>query len=159
MKLVDKVAIVLAVLAVFSAAPIALSTINYIRNINDIKSVQLELSSLELRDEGNPEVLITFHLKNGSPMNMTLEYFRFGLYLNGEFMGSTYVPFTERSLAGFEETTMHFVVLIRPFYLRRIEQARQKEDFSWSVRGRAKLQSPFWEKGIWLNVSEHWSGY
>lgn len=158
MNLVSKVTTILAILAVFSAGSIALSAINYTQGMSAASSVRLELSSLELRDEANPKVLIAFHIENGSPINIELEAFHFNLYLNGHFIGSNYVPFTKRILDGFEETTMDFVIPIRPFYLQYIEQARQEQGFSWFVRGRAKLLLPFREKEIWLNVREHWSG-
>ena len=122
------------------------------------RSVQFELSSLELRDEDNPEVLIAFQARNGSPLKVELENLDFSLYLNGQFIGSNYTPFTKRTLDGFEEATMNFVIPIRPFFFQYVEQARQKEDFSWSVNGRAKLLLPPKEKGIWLDIREHWSG-
>ena len=159
MRLVNKVTIVLAILAAFSAGSIASSAMNYMQGMSATRNVQLELSSLELRDDGNPEVFITFHLENRSPINMKVKTFHFGLYLNENFIGSNYAPFAERNLAGFEETRMDFVIPVRPVFLQYIKRARQEEGFSWFVRGKAKLLLPFKGKEFWLNVREHWSGY
>lgn len=160
-NLVDKViTIALIILAVLSTGSIALSTKNYLQGISAARGVRLELSNLELRREDNSEVRITLHLDNRSSVNVQLDSFRFKLYLNGNFLGSNYYPLTERLfLDGFEETSVDFVVPLRPFYLQYIEQAGQKEDFSWLVRGEVRLLLlPFNENEIWLNIKEHWSG-
>jgi hypothetical protein len=156
----EVVAITLVIVAVLSAGSIALSTRNYLEGISAASKVRLGLSDLELRDEDGSEVLVTFHLENGSPIDVQLEFFYLRLYLNDNFMASQYYPSADRlSLAGFEEMTVDFVVPLRPFYLQYIEQARQREDFSWLVRGEVRLLlSPFHESEVWLGIEEHWSG-
>lgn len=157
MNLAGKVTAVLAILAAFSASSIVLTAIEYTQGMRAARSVQLELSSLELRDEGGPQVLVAFHLENRSPITIRLQTFHFKLYLNRNFMGRNYAPLSERVLGGSEETTMDFVIPIQPFY-RHIEQAR-KEGFSWSVQGTGTLVLPSKGKKIWLIVNEYWRGH
>jgi hypothetical protein len=156
----EVVTVTLVIVAVLSAGSIALSTRNYLKGISAVSNVRLGLSNLELRDKDDSEVLITFRLENGSPINVQLEFSHLRLYLHDNFMGSTYYPSAEGlSLAGFEETTVDFVVPLRPFYLQYVEQARQREDFSWLVRGEVRLLLlPFRESEVWLGIEEHWSG-
>ena len=154
-----KLVTVLAILALLSAGSIALSAANYIQGASAAGNVQLKLSSLRLLDEENAEVLIAFYLKNGSSLSVRLDEFHFSLYLNKHFMGTNTATLTKRTIGGFEETTMDFVIPIRPFFLQYIEQARKEEVFLWSVDGSAKVLLPFKEREIWLNVTEHWSGY
>lgn len=147
----------LAILAVLSAGSIALTTINSVQGVRAVLSVQLELGNVELRDKDDPEVLVTFHLRNGSPVNVELDAFDVYLYIDGRFVGTNYIPFTKRSLGSFEETTMDFVIPISPLQLQYVEQARQKEDFSWFVRGKAKLLFPSFKQETWLYIREHWT--
>ena len=156
MSLAGKVTAALAILAVFSAVSITLTAISYAQGVRTARGVQLELSNLELRDEGNPQVLMAFHIKNGSGTNIGLEACHLDLYLNGHFIGRKYAALSKTILGGFEETTIDFVIPISAHYLPFVELARQKEGFSWFVRGRAKLLLPFGEQEIWLYVREHW---
>ena len=73
-------------------------------------------------------------------------------------MGSNYEPFTAKTLTGLEEVAMRFRIPLQPFYMRHVERAREEENFSWSLRGSAKLVLPFREDVVWLNLRESWSG-
>jgi len=148
----------LAALALLSAGSIVLTTENCAQGVGAVLSVQLELSNLELREEGDPEVLVTFRLKNGSAVNVELETFDVYLHIDGHYIGTSYTPFAKRSVDGFEETTMDFVVPISPARAPFFEEARQKEDFSWFVRGKAKLLLPSFKQETWLYVREQWTG-
>ena len=159
MNLAGKVTIALAIIAALSAGSIAFSAVNYMRGMNAISDVRLNLSNLKLIEEGESEIHIAFHMKNTSPINVRLETFHFSLYLNGQFVGSNYEPFTEIVLAGLEDITMDFIIPIQPFYQQFISQAHQTDGFSWSARGRAKLLLPFRDRVIWMNINEPWSGY
>ena len=154
-----RIVAVLAILALLSAGSIALSTTNYIRGTNAAGNVRLELSSLRLLEEELVTVLIAFHVRNGSPVSIRLEEFRFSLYLNRHFVGTNPEISTKTALGGFEETTLDFAVQIRPFFIQYIEQAREEGAFSWSANGTARVRLPFKEREIWLNVTERWSGY
>jgi LEA14-like dessication related protein len=158
MNLAGKVTAVLAILAVLSVGSIVVTTIEYTQGMRAARNVELELSRLELRDEDDPEVVVTFHLKNPSPITIRLRTFDFELYLNDDFVGRNYALFEERVLAGSEETTMVFVVPVRSFY-GHIEQARREEDFSWSVQGTGTLFLSSKGKRIWLIVREYWTGH
>jgi LEA14-like dessication related protein len=159
MKPIDKIVIALAVLASFSAGSIALTAKNYVQGMRAARSVQVALSSLELHHQDTAEVLIRFHVKNESPFDIKLEAFTLNLYLNEDFIGSNYDPFTERNLNGFEETTIDFLIRVQPSYVPHITQAQQEESFSWSLRGRVKLLLPFRDKEVSLPISERWRGY
>ncbi len=158
MNRIGKPVTILVILAVFSAGSIVLSATNYIRGASAAGNVQLKLSSLTLLYEENAEVLVTFHLKNGSPISIKLDELHFSLYLNKHFVGTNADTLTKRTIGGFGETTINFAIPIRPFFLQYIDQAREEETFSWSVDGSAKLLLPFKEREIWLNVTERWSG-
>jgi len=158
MKRVLVVTTVLAVLAIVSAVSIALSAQEYTRAMSAIRSFHLELSDLELRTEGSPEVQVAFRVANNSPVNFNLEEFRFSLDLNGQFVGSNYVPYTMGILESFEETTMDFLIPIQPQYQQYLEQARESNSFSWFVSGRYKLVLPIREKAIWLDTKSRWDG-
>jgi hypothetical protein len=156
----EVVTVILVIVAVLSAGSIAISMRNYLQGISVVSDVRLGLSNLELRDEDGSEVLVTFHLENDSPVDVQLQFYYLRLYLNDNFMASQYYSSAERlSLAGFEETTVDFVVPLRSFYLQYVEQARQSEDFSWLVRGEVRLLlSSFHESEVGLGIEEHWSG-
>ena len=159
MKFTGTVAIIaLAILALLSAVSIALTATNYKEGMGAAKSLRLELSNLELLEEDEPKVVITFHLENQSPLSMRLETMHFSLYLNRNFVGSNYEPFTAKTLRGFEETAMRFVIPLRPFYLQHVQQAREEENFSWFLSGMAKLVLPFNEDVVWLDLRESLSG-
>jgi len=157
MGLAGKVTTALAILAVFSMASIAVTTMNYTQGVAAVRSVQLGTDKVELRDEGSPEVVVSFHLRNGSGISVRLEALDLYLYLNGHFMGTNYAPFAKIALDGFEETTMEFAMPITYLNRQFVERARQEEGFSWFVRGRAKLVLPYREREIWLYVREHWT--
>jgi hypothetical protein len=158
MKRVLVVTMVLAVLAIVSGASIAVSTQEYTRAMSAIRSFHLELSDLELRAEGSPEVLVAFRVANDSPVNFELDEFRFSLDLNGQFVGSNYVPYSKGILESFEEATMDFVIPIQPQYQQYLEEAQEKDSFSWFVNGRYKLVLPIREKAIWLDIKSRWDG-
>lgn len=158
MKRVVIVTTVLAVLAMVSAVAIALSAQEYTRSMSAIRSFHLELSNLELRTEGSPEVQVAFRVTNDSPVNFDLEEFRFSLDLNGQFVGSNYVPYSKGTLESFGETTMDFVIPIQPQYQRYLEQAQESDSYAWFVSGRYKLVLPIREKEIWLDTKSRWDG-
>lgn len=159
MKHVSTVAIILlAILALLSAVSIAMTTTNYEEGIGAVGNLRFELSDLVLTEEDEPTVAISFYIENISPLAMRLESMHFSIFLNGEFMGSNYEPFTERALDGLEETTLHFRIPLQPFYLQYVKKAREEEKFSWSLRGSAKLVLPFRENVVMLTLRESWSG-
>ena len=86
------ITIVLAILALLSAVSIGLTATNHKEGMGAAKSLRLELSNLELLEEDEPKVVITFHLENQSPLRMRLETLHFSLYLNRNFVGSNYEP-------------------------------------------------------------------
>lgn len=158
MKRIGTVAtVLLAILALFSATSIVLIATNYREGMSAASNLRFELNDLELK-EAEPEVAITFRLENASPLSMRLEQVHFSLYLNGDFVGSNYEPFSSRDVSGFEETELHFRIPLQPFYLQYVKQAREQERFSWSLRGNAKLILPFREDVVWLDLNESWSG-
>ena len=154
-----RITIALLILAVFSAASIALTARNYVQGTKVAGSLRFQLSTVELRQEAQPEVLVTFHIQNRSPTStIAIEAFDFSLHLNRNFMGSNYAPFTVRTLGSLEQTSFEIVIPIQPFYLQHIEQAQQGEGCSLVVRGRAKLVLPaFQGKEIWVNIREQLS--
>jgi hypothetical protein len=159
MKLIGTaVSILLAILALVSAISIGLTATNYLEGMGAAGDLRFELSDLELKEGDAPEVVITFHLENQSPLEIELEKFHFSLYLNGEFVGSNYEPFTAKILTGLEEVVMRFRIPLQPFYIQHVERAREEKDFSWFLTGRAKLVLPFREDVVWLNLRESWSG-
>jgi len=152
------ITVALVILAVLSAGSIVSTAIRSTQGVRAALGVELELSNLELRDGDNPEVVVTFRLENGSPVRIELEVFDVYLYIDSHYIGTSYLPFTTRSINGLEETTMDFVIPILPPHVQFTEQARQKDDFSWLVRGKAKVLFPsFKQQEVWLHVREYWT--
>lgn len=158
-KLATRLAVAFFVVLVFlSAGSIAITAVNYRKAISAVNNVILELDRLELRTDGDPEIQITIRLANRSPLAIRLKDLHFGVYLNGDFLGSNYDSFAERTLNSSEETDLEFVIPLRPFYQGLIERAQQEEQFEWSLRGRASLQLPFGPHEYALQIREGWSG-
>jgi hypothetical protein len=154
----SRITVALVFLAVLSAGSIASTAIRSARGVGAVLGVELVLSNLELRDGDNPEVVVTFRLKNGSPVRIELEAFDVYLYLDSHYIGTSYHPFTTRSISGREETTMDFVIPILSPHVQFTEQARREEGFSWFVRGKAKVLFPsFKGQEVWLHVREYWT--
>jgi LEA14-like dessication related protein len=148
---------ILVVVAALSVGSIALTFKNYAEGTRAAQSVHLELASVELKETGSPEVLVVFRLKNESSVGVRVDALHFNLYINGEYVGTS-GPFEQRALSGFEETALDLVIPTRPSFQQYIDQAREKEDFSWSVRGRYKLVLPYKDRAIWLDLVGYRSG-
>ena len=158
MKLARSVSIALALLAVLAAVLVGVSARNYIQAMGAIREFRLALSDLELRNEGSPQVQVVFRVVNDSPIDIELDSFLFGLYLDGQFVGSNYEPFSQGTVASFGEVILAFDIPIESNYHQYLEAAREKDSYPWSVSGRYKLTLLDWEKVIWLDIRSRWSG-
>jgi hypothetical protein len=147
----------LVIVTLLSAVAIVITARNYRQGISAVRNVYLEISELALTTGDDPEIQVSFDLRNESPLDVKLRGIHFNIYLNGNFMGSNYAPLTERMLDGFEVAKLDFFIPVRPFYLQHIEQAEQRGEFKWFLRGRVDLE--LLENGhqFWLNIREQWS--
>ncbi len=157
MKRVLVITSLLAILAAISSVSIVQTAADYNRAMDVVRAFRLELSDLDLVDEGEPEVQVGFRVVNGSPVNLDLDAFRFSLYLGEQFMGSNYEPFVLRTVAGGQEETMAFIIPVGPSYLQFLDQAEDSDGYAWSVKGRYKIVLPFKEKAIWLDLQSRWN--
>ena len=154
------IGIALRILALLSVGALALTAVSYVQGTKAVGGLRFQVSALELHDEEDPEVLVTLQLQNGSPTDaIEVDVLDFSLYLNDNFVGSNYAPFSGITVRESEQTAMDFVIPIRPFYHQHIEQARQSESFAWSLRGQAKLVLPSSkDKEFWIAIRDQWSG-
>jgi LEA14-like dessication related protein len=156
-KVARWVTAILAVGAALSAGSVVLTFKNYVEGTRAARSVHVELASVEVKETGSPEVLVVFRLKNDSSVGVTVDALHFNLYINGQYVG-TGGPSEQRALSGFEETALDLEIPTRPSFQQYIDQAREKEEFSWSVKGRYKLVLPYKDRVIWLDLVGYWSG-
>lgn len=155
----NAVTVALAVLALLSVVSIVATTTRSAEWVGTVLNLQIGVSDVRLRTKDSPQVLVTFNLQNGSPASVELETFDVYLYVGRRFVGTNYVPFTGMRMEGHEETIVEIVVPISSPHRAFVEQARQNEDFSWYVYGRAKALFPtFHQKTMWLHVREYWTG-
>lgn len=158
-KLVESVAAtLLVVLVVLSAGSIVITGMNYSEGTDAARKVKLELHDLQLRTGSKPEIEIVLRVSNGSSLDIKLEDLHFGVYLNGDFMGSNYDAFAGKVVAGSKKADLNFVIPLRPFYVQHIEQAQQQEEFEWFLRGQAHLYLPFNAHRLSLAIREGWTG-
>jgi hypothetical protein len=156
MKLADQITGLLAILALVAVGLTVWGIMNYQEGMNAVQSFQLDLTEVQL-SENDEEVRLAFRAANQAPIDITMSYFHFSLYLNGNFMGSNYTPFTGQELASFQEEQLEFIIPLRPFYAQYIEQARANDSFSWSIRGGTRVYLPPYDHEVNLNVRQSWS--
>jgi hypothetical protein len=145
----------LVIVTLLSAVAIVITARNLNQGISAMRNVYVELSYLELTTGDDPEIQVSFDLRNESPLELKLRSIHFSIDLNGNSMGNDYL--TERTLDGFEVAKLNFVIPVHSNYLQHIEQAEQMGEFKWFVRGRSNLE--LLENGhqFSLDIREQWS--
>lgn len=74
------------------AAVVALGTdvSNYIRSVKSAYGLSLAISDILVIDDDNPRAIVHFKVQNDTLLDIELERYLFELYLDGEWVGSSY---------------------------------------------------------------------
>jgi len=150
----------LMLMGLFALGATALSISNYMRSVEGVSGLFLEITDLQVIDDDNPRVQLSFKLHNRAPMPWAIERYNFTLYANGERVGGSsstyrgtdptvnqraYIEATtiEQVLPADEHIDLDFELYVYYIQMDIVRRALADGPISWSVDAGFHVKSPY----------------
>jgi hypothetical protein len=152
--------VIILLMGLVSLAGIAWSVPYYVRSVESVAGLELEMTALSFIDDGNPRADIHFRLHNRSPLVMQIGYYSFILYLNGEQVGtsdSTYLgtdpnvdpavygraSWVNHALAPQQALDLEFTLYLHPTKVEIVRRIQGSDPMSWTAKADFRVTSPY----------------
>ena len=145
--------LILTLLAIIS---ITITVVDFDRGMASMRALDLELTGVTVKSENPPDIEVTMQLQNTSSQSMTIDRVHFGLYLNGDFMGSNYEGWEPLTATGGMDQEVVFRIELRDFYQSRLDRARESGEYGWSIQGETVVLLPYRDKRISMRIAQSW---
>jgi len=151
---------------------------NYIRSVESVHGLRLEMTSLQVIDDTNPRAVIRFRLHNRSPLTIEIEDYHFNLYLNGERVGTSMSSYMGTdpnvSQAAYRKATninqaldpdqhldLEFTLYIYSAQMEIVRRAQRtvldtvqcSDSMSWSTNANFRVILPYAPEWDWVGLS------
>lgn len=151
----------LLLLGVMALVFTSVSVSNYVTSAQSRHELQLEMTDLQIIDDDDPRAIIHQKLRNLSPLPMQVERYSFFLYLNDEFVGTSYSVYVgtdpdrdplfyregrtiQQTLDPQSNLDLDFTLFIYPVQMDVIRQAQDSGGtMTWSIRSDFRVYLPY----------------